>query len=210
VLLTSSKFLRLTTHMLSTAVLWHSLYYVRFSWYLSIDNDYRHNFYPDDGACSPDHPVLEYRVIMMSIIDYIQTHEPILDSKLPILDSKLALVVRQVMETHCSMDCFDHVAKHLRAALYKEKKYTKVHRDRSDYSELFVVPVNKNWHICDFVEWTLMCMGGGDNRNFDMIECHERNPHADELCAFFEAWVEVTTADDDVVYWQWVEMEAGR
>jgi hypothetical protein len=209
--------------MLSTAVLWQSIYYVRFSWYLSIDTDYDHNLTPDVGACSSDHPVLGYRVIMMSMIDYIQTHEPI-------LESKLALVVHQVMETHCSMDCFDHVAKHLRMALDREKKCTKARCNQSDYSELPPFSLSKDKDFNDLMsslwgdnrcmaceepdklfilrsmnndaiallgcEWSLMSLGGGDNKNFDMIVCHERDARTGELEAMFGC--------------MYSEMEAGR
>lgn len=188
-------------------------------WYVSMDTNYRYNLTPDPGACAPNHPVLEYRAIMMAVIDYIETNELI-------RNPGLTLALHQVLKTHCSIDCFEHVANNLRAELYQVQKCTKAHRAKASYpfsfgcqdpdwnnmmSDLWgenrciaceepdkpymLRSMNEDHSALFFCEWTLG-KAGGDNGNFDMMVCHEYNTRTDELSAAFTG--------------MYAEMEAGR
>jgi hypothetical protein len=106
--------------MLSTAVLWQSLYYARFSWYRQIDAMYNHFEYEEEGAVEPDHPVLKYRDIVLETIEYISTYEDM-------LMNSLKLAVCQVMCVRATIDASRMVFKHLLDALYPEKKCKRSH-----------------------------------------------------------------------------------
>ena len=106
--------------MLSTIVLWQSIYYARFLWYREIDAMYNHFRYEEEGAVEPGHPVLEYKEIVVQTIGYIKTYETI-------LMFNLQIGVCQVMRKRATIDVSRRVFGYLLDALHPEKKCKKSH-----------------------------------------------------------------------------------